>query len=29
MNNYYFRLGTSRLANLVLSDLAGKEVKFF
>lgn len=29
MNNYYFRLGTSRLANLVLSDLAGKEVKYF
>ena len=29
MNNYYFRLGTSRLANLVLSDLEGKEVKFF
>ena len=29
MNNYYFRLGTSRLANLVLSELEGKEVKFF
>lgn len=29
MNNYYFRLGTSRLANLVLSNLEGKEVKFF
>ena len=29
LTNYYFRLGTSRLANLVLSDLAGKEVKFF
>jgi deoxyribose-phosphate aldolase len=29
LNNYYFRLGTSRLANLVLSDLEGKEVKFF
>ena len=29
MNNYYFRLGTSRLANIGLSDLEGKEVKFF
>lgn len=29
LTNYYFRLGTSRLPNLVLSDLAGKEVKFF
>jgi deoxyribose-phosphate aldolase len=29
LNNYYFRLGTSRLANLVLSELEGKEVKFF
>ena len=29
LNNYYFRLGTSRLANLVLSALEGKEVKFF
>ena len=29
LTNYYFRLGTSRLANLILSDLAGKEVKFF
>ena len=27
--DYYFRLGTSRLPNLVLSDQAGKEVKFF
>lgn len=29
LTNYYFRLGTSRLPNLVLSDLAGKEVKYF
>ena len=29
LTDYYFRLGTSRLPNLVLSDLAGKEVKFF
>ena len=29
LTNYYFRLGTSRLANLILSDLEGKEVKFF
>ena len=29
LTNYYFRLGTSRLPNLILSDLAGKEVKFF
>lgn len=29
LNNQYFRLGTSRLANLLLSEIAGKEVKFF
>ena len=29
LTNYYFRLGTSRLANLILSDVEGKEVKFF
>lgn len=29
LNNKYFRLGTSRLANLLLSDIVGKEVKFF
>ena len=29
LNNELFRLGTSRLANLILSELAGKEVKFF
>lgn len=27
--NRYFRLGTSRLANLLLSDILGKETKFF
>lgn len=29
LNNRYFRLGTSRLANLLLSSVVGKEVKFF
>ena len=29
LTNEMFRLGTSRLANLLLSDLEGKEVKFF
>lgn len=29
LNNRLFRLGTSRLANLLLSDILGKEVKFF
>ena len=29
LNNFYFRLGTSRLANLLLSDILGKETKFF
>ena len=29
LTNKWFRLGTSRLANLLLSELEGKEVKFF
>ncbi len=29
LNNKLFRLGTSRLANLLLSELVGKEIKFF
>lgn len=29
LNNKLFRLGTSRLANLLLSDIKGKEIKFF
>ena len=29
LTNYYFRLGTSRLANLLLSELTGVETKFF
>ncbi|MEG1839415.1 MAG: deoxyribose-phosphate aldolase [Bacteroidaceae bacterium] len=29
LNNKYFRLGTSRLANLLLSDIKGEEIKFF
>ena len=29
LNNTLFRIGTSRLANLLLSDIIGKEVKFF
>ena len=29
LDNKYFRLGTSRLANLLLSEIVGKEVKFF
>ena len=29
LTNELFRLGTSRLANLLLSELEGKEVKFF
>ncbi len=29
LTNELFRLGTSRLANLLLSELTGKEVKFF
>ena len=29
LNNQLFRLGTSRLANLLLSDMLGQETKFF
>ena len=29
LTNHYFRLGTSRLANLLLSEIVGEEVKFF
>lgn len=29
LTNHYFRLGTSRLANLLLSEIVGKETKFF
>lgn len=29
LNNKLFRLGTSRLANLLLSDITNKEIKFF
>lgn len=29
LTNKWFRIGTSRLANLLLSDLEGKEIKFF
>ena len=29
LNNDLFRLGTSRLANLLLSDIKGEEIKFF
>lgn len=29
LNNTLFRLGTSRLANLLLSDILNKETKFF
>lgn len=29
LTNYYFRLGTSRLANLLLSEIVGQETKFF
>ena len=29
LNNELFRLGTSRLANLLLSDILGEELKFF
>lgn len=29
LNNEYFRLGASRLANKLLSDILGKETKFF
>ncbi len=29
LNNRYFRIGASRLANNLLSDILGEEVKFF
>ena len=29
LDNYWFRLGTSRLTNLLLSEIEGKEIKFF
>ncbi|MGL5938588.1 MAG: deoxyribose-phosphate aldolase, partial [Phocaeicola sp.] len=29
LNNKRFRLGTSRMANLLLSDIVGEEVLFF
>ena len=29
LNNGLFRLGTSRLANLLLSEIKGEEMKFF
>ena len=29
LDNRLFRLGTSRLANLLLSDIKGEEIKFF
>ncbi len=29
LTNQYFRLGTSRLANLLLSEITGEDVKFF
>ena len=29
LNNEVFRLGTSRLANLLLSDITGEDIKFF
>ena len=29
LTNKWLRLGTSRLANLLLSELVGKETKFF
>ena len=29
LNNEFFRIGTSRLANFLLSDIVGKETKFF
>jgi deoxyribose-phosphate aldolase len=29
LTNEYFRIGASRLANNLLSDIVGKEVKFF
>lgn len=29
LTNYWFRLGTSRLTNLLISEIEGKEIKFF
>jgi len=29
LSNELFRLGTSRLANLLLSEIKGEELKFF
>ena len=29
LTNKWFRLGTSRLANMLLSEIEGKETKFF
>jgi deoxyribose-phosphate aldolase len=29
LTNQWFRLGTSRLANLLLSEILGREEKFF
>jgi deoxyribose-phosphate aldolase len=29
LNKEFFRIGTSRLANLLLSEIVGEEVKFF
>ena len=29
LTNYWFRLGTSRLTNLLLSEITGKETKWF
>jgi len=29
LSNQWFRLGTSRLANLLLSEVLGEETKFF
>lgn len=29
LTNYYFRLGTSRLPNMLLTEILGKEIKFF
>ena len=29
LTNKWFRMGTSRLANLLLSEVVGEEVKFF
>ena len=29
LTNYWFRMGTSRLTNLLLSEIIGEEVNFF